>query len=246
MFFKNFKNIYKKRIKKLKNRYEQRLKSQNKNFINILRHDIKTPILAQISVLETYLKNESVFNDIIREVLNSNYFLKEIVNNTLFLLEFESDKPDLHLENVDIMSEINKICDSIKYFADEKNQNIIIKTNKKKGINILADKKLIRKIIYNLLAESISYGFENSDIEINLKEYKNSFSFRTRNKSIYMTKEKLNTLLEDSKNDGDLNKLGMRLNLNVAKKLIDAHHWKIFAESEKGNISEFGFTVKKS
>ena len=60
-----------------------------------------------------------------------------------------------------------------------------------------------------------------------------------------MTKEKINSLFEDKKNLCDFNQLGMSLNLNIAKKLINAHKWNIIAESKKDNSSTFGFVVKK-
>ena len=60
-----------------------------------------------------------------------------------------------------------------------------------------------------------------------------------------MTKEKINSLFEDKKNLCDFNQLGMSLNLNIAKKLIQAHNWDIVAESQKDNSSIFGFVVKK-
>ena len=71
-----------------------------------------------------------------------------------------------------------------------------------------------------------------------------SISFCAKNSSIYMTKEKLNSLFED-KEKSDFNQLGMNLNLNIAKKLIVAHNWDIIANSREDNSSSFGFVVKK-
>jgi len=59
-----------------------------------------------------------------------------------------------------------------------------------------------------------------------------------------MTKEKLKTLFEE-KNTKDFNQLGLNLNLNIAKQLINAHNWDIIAESKKNNSASFGFIAKK-
>ena len=61
-----------------------------------------------------------------------------------------------------------------------------------------------------------------------------------------MTKEKLENLLKDKKDTKDFNQLGLNLNLNIAKKLINAHNWEIIANSNPDNSSEFGFLVKKN
>ena len=95
------------------------------------------------------------------------------------------------------------------------------------------------------MSGSIAFGFENSDIEVSIKENKNKISFQAKNKSIYMTKEKIKNLLKDKENSSDLNQLGAHLNLNIAQKLISAHNWDIIANSSKDNSSIFGFVIKK-
>ena len=251
MFFKKklIKKI-KEKFKKIKSRYNEKLQKERNKFTCILNHDIKTPLLAQIQSLELILKERfgklnSEQKDILSEILNSNYFLFEIISNTIFLAKYESEKPQPKLENIDILEQIQDCCNMIKNFAKEKNQNIVVKTNKKNEIKLKADRLMIQKIIFNILSSSISYGFEKSDIEILVKESKKSISFCTKNKSIYMTKEKINSLFEDKKNLCDFNQLGMSLNLNIAKKLINAHNWNIIAESRQNNSSTFGFVVKK-
>lgn len=251
MFFKKiFLKKYKEKIKKIKKRYDMKFLQEKNKYISILNHDIKTPILAQNQSLELLLKD--VFGElskkqkeILKEVYYSNNFLLEVVTNSIFLMKYEREKPNLKLENLDIIEQIKDCCEMIKSFAQEKQQNIIIKASHDKKIKLNADRKLIQKIIFNILTGSISYGYENSNIEVLIKENKNSVSFYTKNKSIYMTKEKLNSLFENEKNLCDFNQLGMNLNLNIAKKLINAHNWDIIAKSEKDNSTVFGFVVKK-
>lgn len=250
MFFqKNIKKIYKNKIRNIKKKYEKRLQKERNRFICVLNHDVKTPILAQIRSLELLLEGSfgSLNNEqkeIIQETLNSHYHLYGIVSNTLFLANFESEKPKLNLEPVDIIEEIEDCVHLIKNFATDKQQNFVVKSNKNKRIKINADRKLVQKIIFNLLANSVSSGFENSIIEILVKQNKNSVSFSTKNKSIYMTKEKLNSLFEEKKTLRDFSQLGMSLNLNIVKKLIEAHNWNIVAKSEKNNSSTFGFIAQ--
>lgn len=251
MFFKKiFLKKYKEKIKKIKKRYDMKFLQEKNKYISILNHDIKTPILAQNQSLELLLKD--VFGElskkqkeILKEVYYSNNFLLEVVTNSIFLMKYEREKPNLKLENLDIIEQIKDCCEMIKSFAQEKQQNIIIKASHDKKIKLNADRKLIQKIIFNILTGSISYGYENSNIEVLIKENKNSVSFYTKNKSIYMTKEKLNSLFENEKNLCDFNQLGMNLNLNIAKKLINAHNWDIIAKSKKDNSTVFGFVVKK-
>ena len=183
MFFKkNFIRKYKEKISRLKNRYDKKLKDEKNKFLCVLNHDIKTPLLAQIQTLELLLNNNfgeisSLQRKIIEEILNSNSFLLDVVSNMIFLAKYETQKPQLKLEKVNIIEQIQNCCSLFENLAKDKEQNIVIKTNKKDDIEFSADKKLIQKIIMNLLASSLSFGFEKSDIEIFVKEDKKSISF---------------------------------------------------------------------
>ena len=251
MFFK--KEIIKKYRKKLKNikSKEKKLFEEEKNkIISILNHDIKTPILAQNQSLNLLLEGGfGLLNfeqkEIIKEIYSSNKFLLGVVMNSIFLTKYEQENPKLNIEKINLKKEVLDCCESIKSLAHQKQQNIIIKTNKANDIKLKADRRMIQKIFLNIISSSISSGFENSDIEVSIEEKNGTISFSAKNQSVYMTKEKLNSLFEDKKNTRDFNQLGMNLNLNIAKKLIKAHNWDIIAQSDVDNSSVFGFVVRK-
>lgn len=251
MFFrKNIIKKYRKKLKNIRNKYSKLITDERNRFISILKHDIKTPILAQNQSLKLLLNEyfgmlSNSQKEILDEIYQSNNFLLEIVLNSIFLAKYENEKPKLNLENIDFVEQIKDCCELIKPQANEKQQKIIIKKNTTDEIKLNADRKLIEKIIFNILSSSVNYGFENSDIEISIDEKPDSISFCTKNSSIYMTKEKLNSLFEDKKEASDLNQLGMNLNLNIAKKLINAHNWNIIASSKEDNSATFGFVIKK-
>ena len=245
---KIFKKVRKK-FKKIKNKYETKLKNIRNKYTCILTHDIKTPLLAQNQTLKLLCENHfGELNvsqkEILEEIIKSSDFLLEVISNAIFIARYENEKPVFNIEKVNLLKEVHECCEKIKYFAQDKGQKINIKANK--NIKIQADKKLTQKIIYNIISGAIFCGFENSDIEIRIKEDKNNIAFLTKNKSIYMTQEKIKSLFEDKKNLCDFNQLGMSLNLNIASKLISAHKWEIIAKSQKNNSTVFGFAMKKN
>jgi len=249
--------FFRKRIlAKIRQKFQKIKLKEKEKFINeknkiscILRHDIKTALLAQIRSLELLLSGsfgelDEQKREILAQNLNSNYFLLQILINTLFLLKYEDEKMNLKLEKINLLDEINFCLNEIKNYAKDKEQNIIVKAPQ--NISLNADRKLVQKIIFNILSSSISFGFEKSEIEISIEENKNLISFNTKNKSAYMTKEKIESLFcENKENLCDFNQLGMSLNLNIAKKLIKAHNWDMIINSKKDNSSVFGFVVEK-
>jgi signal transduction histidine kinase len=243
MFFKK-KLIQKVRkiLKRQRAKYIEKINFEQERFISILNHDIKTPILAQIQALEIVAKKDE--NEFLKEILNSNRFLLQVVLNSIFLQKYELEKPKLNFERVNIFTEMKNCLEEINLMADEKKQNIVLKAPE--NVELEADRVLVRKIISNILTSSIVFGYENSDIEVFVKESKNKISFCAKNKSIFMTKEKIKGLLDDKKRHyRDFNQLGMNLNLSIANKLIQAHKWKPIASSQKNSGSVFGFVVKK-
>ena len=251
MFFgKRLKRKYREKLKKIKNRYSKRIGDEQNKYISILSHEIKTPLLAQKRSLELLLEGkfdrvENKQKEILEEIIASNDFLLDVAYNAIFLAKYDNEQPQLNLEKINIVEQIEDACEAIKNQAANKQQNIIFHPGETKEIKLEADRKLIKKIITNLLSGCASCGFENSDIEISVFENNNSISFLAKNKSIYMTKEKINSLFEEKENLRDFNQLGMNLNLNIAKKLIKAHNWNIVATSDTDNSSTFGFVVKK-
>ncbi len=250
IFKKRFFKKYRKKLQNFKDLYDDKIISEKQKVISILTHDIKTPILAQNQSLDLLLNGNfgnlmTPQKEILKEIKASNNFLLEIVLNMIFLEKYEKDRPKLNLENINISNQIEDCFEIIKNQAGQKSQNIVFRSNVQNTTRLLADKNLIRKIILNLLSSSINFGFENSIIEVMLEENKDSISFLTKNKSLYMTKEKLQNLFEQKGEKSDFNALGMSLNLNIAKKLINAHNWDIVARSNPDNSSVFGFVVKK-
>lgn len=249
MFFKNkIIKKYRKKLKEIREKHNSKLENLRLQFLRILNHDIKTAVLAQTNCLNLLLKGtfgdlDKEQKEIIKEILSSNKFLEEIINNAITLQEAE--KNTKNFENVDIINQ-TKIClHDIQEFLDIKKQKIILNTDNNK-INLTANKKTIKKIISNIIKCSSSFGFEKSNIVVSIKENKNSISFMAKNKSIYMTKEKIKSIFENEKPDCDFNQLGMNLNLNTTKKLINAYDWDFIASSDKKeNSSTFGFVIKK-
>lgn len=244
-----FKKQIKQKYRNLIQKYKNKIKEQKNNFICLLNHDIKTPILAHIQTLELLIKNDfgqinEIQKELLEEILNSNYFILQLLINQIFILNYENQNYELKIENINLFNEINCCLGAISKLIKEKGQKIILYVDK--NISINGDRKIIQKIIYNLLQTSVFGGWEKSNIEIKVKKNRHGIIFSTKNKTTFMTKEKLKSMLEDNKKSlCDFNQLGMSLNLNIAKKLINANNWELIATSKKDNSSTFGFMISK-
>jgi len=191
LFRKYFLSKYRKKLKKIKNKQKELINLEKIKFINTLLHDIKTPILAQIQSLELLLNDSfgkltKEQKEIIVDILNSNKFLNQNVLNAIFLAKYEIEKPKLTISNINMKNEIENCLEALDVLIKNKNQKFILDIPSDLQLN--ADKKMVQKIILNIVSSSCSFGFENSDIEISMEDNPDSIAFCAKNKSAKRTK----------------------------------------------------------
>ena len=100
----------------------------------------------------------------------------------------------------------------------------------------------------NLLGNAITYGFEKSDIIVNISQKENNIIFNVINKGYHISDAKLNEIFEKYKTNENakFNKASTGLGLYLSKKIITAHRGKIYAQSTENNICTFGFCIPRA
>lgn len=232
-------------MKKIKNEQKRKTNSEKLKFISILRHDIKTPLLAQIRSLEFFLKHQKTINEIEKEIIEenikSNYFLLNSIENAIFLLELE--KNEIKKEKVDFIKEIENCCEE---FKKERNNDYKIELKNLKDACYAIDKRLFQELIKHILAMFELSANEKSKVEITLEEDKNFIKFSAKNNTSFMTKEQMCSFDYQNKvNSTDYNQLGMSLNYNIVKKILQVQNWNLILNSSQDDVYEFGFTIAK-
>jgi len=226
-----------------------KIRQERNLFKSTLIHDIKTPVLALIQCSKLLLSGSlGALNDlqfeIIAQMQESNHLLLEIIKNFDFLLSCENKEYCFIFEKIELIREIKKCVCSLRNKLKEKNQKIIINTPEK--LFLECDINACQKIIQNLINNSISLAKENSLIEISAKETKERIYFYVKNKSLFMSEEKINSMFEKERSSlCDFNQLGMGFTLNMTKRLISLQNWRLIARVKKENVSVFGFIAPK-
>ncbi len=224
-----------------------KLKEKKDEYVAKIVHDLKTPIYAQISALQSFLTTASEKisqeeQDLIKLTLNSCNYLNKLVEifNSVNKLNFEAIK--LNYEKFDIVELINSLISELSILI--KYYELNISFNYSKEIIINADKLQIKRVIENLLSNSINYAFKKSNVEINLTTQKNQFIFEITNKSPYIEPEILKEIFKKYKTYSSLyNKNGVGLGLYLSKEIINAHLGSMIAKSYENNTNIFGFRI---
>lgn len=216
-------------------------------YIAKIIHDLKVPISAQIIALESFLDTASSKisqeeKDLIELTLNSCNYMQKLTEifNTVNKLNYEAIK--LNYEKFDIVKlakdSLNELKILIKY------NELKISFEADKDIVVDADKLQIKRVIENLLSNSINYAFKNTVIKIFLKKEDNFVIFKIINNSPYIEPKILKEIFQKYKTCASLyNKNGVGLGLYLSNEIMQAHNGEMFANSSVDNFNLFGFKI---
>lgn len=192
-----------------------------------IAHDVKTPL----SVIISYSK---ALNDEIVETDKKDSYLKSIEKNANILndriddlLEFASLGPsNIQKENKDILEIIRRyVGDNYMYFLDNGGE-IEILFDEEESLFTLVDEKLFKRLLQNILQNSIDHNKESVKIYIDCKHNKLIFKDSGKGISKDMVEKIFNPLFtgEESRTGDKLRGMG----LSNVKRICHMHGWKIY------------------
>ena len=203
----------------------------DKTFLMNLIHDLKTPLRAQ-NVVTNLLVNKH-FGElsekqayILNELLNSNVFMLDMVESFLSKYKDNTSKIILFKINFNLSALINECISMLDCLAKEK--NITIETNLDEII-INADYQYLKRVILNLLTNSINYNKHNGKIVITTKILKKNVKIIIKDTGFGIDKAKQKKYFESDEYNNSYNGLG----INIVKEIIKAHNGKLNLKSKE-------------
>jgi len=225
-------------------------KIQKETFVDIITHDLKNPMRANIRILELILKNkfgniENNLKVILDELLNSCRFMNYMADNLLIKYKNEFDLYELQKESCSIISLIKEKCEKLNKIIERKKQSIELVINGNiPDINV--DKTEMSNVIGNLLINASEQSIENSKIIIKVDKNNDNIIISFTDYGHPQKPEVLNGIFEEYITcSNKFRKIGFGLELFNCRKIIEAHNGYIYAknESNKGNSIIFSLPV---
>lgn len=227
---------------------QKRLSEVQRNFINNMTHEFKTPI-STIAVSADLITNPKIntnpekLNQYAQIIKTQNHRLKEQIEKVLQMAVMDKGKLQLSLESVDLHQIIG---DAVVHFKLKYNEATIQADLKAQQPCIMADKVHLTNVIYNLLDNATKYVSEEPEISITTQSFKQYLEIAIKDNGIGIDKAHQKRVFDrfyrvPTGNRHDVK--GFGLGLNYVKQIIKAHHWKINLESEIGKGSTFKITI---
>ncbi len=220
---------------------QKRLSEMQKDFINNMTHEFKTPISTIKISADVFLKNEVIKNDqrlsryaqIIKE---QNQRLNMQVEKVLQLAKIERNGFSLKKEAVNVHELLAEITASAQVRLGEVKGSLITEFNATQP-NIQADRLHLNNILYNLIDNAIKYSYENPEVRLTTRNEGNQFIISIEDNGIGITRENQQRVFDKFYRvpTGDIHNVkGFGLGLFYVKNICDAHEWELQLNSEPG------------
>lgn len=218
---------------------QKQLSELQRDFINNMTHEFKTPISTINISTDVFLQNEKVKEDqrlnrysgIIKEqVLRLNTQVEKVLQ----LAKIERDNIELHVENVDLTELINSISPSIELKVNDKKGVLHLDLNAANPV-VRADRLHLTNILHNLIDNAVKYSRETPDIHIRLHNEGNNLALSVQDNGIGIPREHQKHVFDKFYRvpTGNVHNVkGFGLGLFYVKTMCKEHKWKLDLHSE--------------
>lgn len=214
---------------------QRRLSEMQRDFINNMTHEFKTPIASIKLAAATISKDEYIkenkrlakYSEIIEE---QGTRLNQQVEKLLNVAALEKRGIDLQLEDIQLNDILTEIYEDIEMRVKERNGHIQF-TENAQNISVKADRIHITNVIYSLLDNAIKYSPDNVDIQLIL----NAKSIEVNDKGIGIDSDNIKKIFKKFFRvpTGNIHNVkGFGLGLYYVKTILNKLGWGIDIQSE--------------
>lgn len=225
---------------------QKRLSEIQKDFINNMTHEFKTPI-STIAVSTEVLKDTNIVQQPERLlqyatiIENENKRLKQHVERVLQMAKLDKEDVGLKKETVNLHEIIQEVAQSIDLALQERRGSIQLNLNAPSS-NLPADRHHLTNVIFNLLDNAIKYCTSKPSITIQTELNAGTLSLTVKDNGIGISDENKRRIFQKfyrvpTGNVHDVK--GFGLGLHYVKQIVEAHRGRITVASEPGKGCAF-------
>lgn len=219
---------------------QERVSELQKDFINNMTHEFKTPISSIKIAADVFAKNEYIKDDhrlsrYASIIIEQNQRLNDQVEKVLNIARLEKDNFELKKESIDLNQTIKDVVRNESVKLDEGSISLDLASN---PLDIMADPLHLTNVISNILDNAAKYSEKAPVITIKTEQRNNMIIICITDKGIGIEKEKLKNIFDKfyRVSTGNVHNVkGFGLGLFYVKNICQAHSWIIDVQSEVGS-----------
>ena len=214
---------------------------QRDEFINILSHELKTPITSLLLCHQLLKKRYDYLSK--PEILRFIVTMGSQVSKMLLMIETLMDSCRSEFGNLTLHPNVVDLSALVKSVVSQSPNESIIKLNVHGSVFGVWDELRLEQVVSNLLTNAIKYG-NKKPIEIDVHNTNGKAVLKVSDQGIGIPPSKVTTIFNKYSRATDYAKeKSLGLGLFVVKEIVSAHHGEIKVESTEGKGSTFIVTL---
>lgn len=228
------------------------LEEYRKNFVGNISHELKTPLFSIQGYLHTLLdgglKDNKINKKYLKRAASNTERLQTIVEDLEIISKLESDSAVLDMMEFDIKALTEEVIMDLEFQAKKRDIDMVFKEGADNAFQVVADRESIRRVLTNLISNSIKYGKEGGITKISFYDMNERILIEISDDGIGIEDQSLIHVFDrfyrvDSSRSRAMG--GSGLGLSIVKHIIEAHQQNINVRSTPHVGSTFGFTLQK-
>ncbi len=240
---------------RIKDLLETQLENEKntKELVSNISHDLKTPITAIIGysegiidgVADTQKKQEKY----IRTIYKKANSMSNLIDELRLYTQIENNNISYRFSKLNVDEFFSDCIEELSLDLEIKRIRITYENNLHKSIHILADAEQLKKVINNIIVNSVKYiGSKDGLIHINIRDKEESVEIGISDNGIGIAQKDLPYIFDRFyRTDRSRNSSqgGTGLGLSIAKKIVEDHKGEIFAKSQEGKGTTIYVRLRK-
>jgi signal transduction histidine kinase len=219
-----------------------------RELISNISHDIQSPltnIKGYLNLLDDQKLEEKEKTQYIHVVQSEVERLSTITKQLLLLASIESKKDLMKISHFNLAEQLKGVLHQYQWSIGDKG---IMMSYSLPDTWINGDSSLLYSVWENLLTNAIKYNNENGNIEIDLIDSGSSVEVTVKDSGIGLEQEQLKRIFDrfyraDTSRTRSLE--GTGLGLSIVQSIVQLHHGKVEALSQKGQGTTIKVTLPK-
>lgn len=220
---------------------QKRLSEMQKDFINNMTHEFKTPISTIKISADTFLNHPKIKDDprltqYARIIRDQNTRLNNQVEKVLQIAKIEQDNFKLNKEEIVLQAFLLEILNGARLNIEALGGTFSTDLNTPDTI-VKADRLHLNNILHNLLDNATKYSKDKPDVQVKTYKKGRKIHLEIRDTGIGISKEEQPQIFKKFYRvpTGNVHNVkGFGLGLFYVKNICHSHGWKVELESEQG------------
>ena len=222
--------------------------SNRDKMYSVIAHDLRSP-MASIRMVLNLLVNaippetigQELF-DLIDKANRESEETHDLLDNLLKWTKSQTGRLNEVLQEFDLAEVVPGVVDIFVMIAETK--HIKLNLNIEEGVEVNADKDMLKTVIRNFISNAIKFSNENSTIDISVKNEAPMARISVRDHGVGISADRIATLFSDGKTTyGTANEEGSGLGLQLCKDFAVKNGGDVEVTSIEGEGSTFSVLV---